>query len=267
MHFAKKLLAAQQANRSLVCIGLDPDVEKMPKHLRGDVAVFCTAIIEATKDLVCCYKPNAAFFEALGAEGAVILEKVIAAVPKNIPVIYDAKRGDIGNTAAKYAVAAFDYLGVDAITVSPFLGRDSVAPFLTYKDKAVVILAKTSNPGADDFQDKMLDGTPLYEHVVVAAKSWGSAEQIAFVVGATYPEQMARIRALVPDSIFLVPGIGAQGGDVTMVVKNGLRADGYGIVINSSRGIIYASDGEDFTNKAREACDQLRREIEEAREI
>lgn len=264
MNFSEKLLAAQKKNNSLVCVGLDPDLEKLPKHLEktpADVVRFCLAIIEATKDLVCAYKPQIAFFEAMGYEGVKALEQVIDAIPDDIPVILDAKRGDIGNTSAMYAKAAFEVMGVDAITVSPYLGRDSLEPFLKYQDKAIIILAKTSNPGAADFQEMMVDEMPLYEKVVTCALQWGSVEHIAFVVGATYPEHLARVRALAPDSVFLIPGVGAQGGKVEDVMKNGLRADGHGLVINSSRGIIFAGSGEDFDVRAREECEKLRGEI------
>lgn len=267
----KHLLARAAADHdSLVCVGLDPEPEKFPPHLRGvahAIFEFNKAIVDATADLVCCYKPQFAHYAALGAENQ--LEQTIRYInarAPGVPVILDSKRGDIGNTAGKYAQEAFERYGADAVTVNPYLGGDSVQPFLDWKDKGIVILCRTSNPGARDFQDLESGGKRLYRHVAErVARDWNAAGNCMLVIGATYPEELAEIRAVVGDLPFLVPGVGAQGGDVAAAVKAGRTADGFGLVLNSSRGILYASSGEDFEAAARAATLALRDEINRSR--
>jgi len=258
MKFADKLLNASRRNNSWLCIGLDPDPELMP---RTDVLGFNKAIIGATSDLVCAYKPNLAFYEALGVEGLGILEKTIKQVPDDIPVIGDAKRGDIGNTAKAYARALFSVLGFDAATVSPYLGFDSVEPFVSYEDKGIFILCRTSNKGAVDFQSLVTNGLPLYEIVAQKAKQWDTHGNIGLVVGATYPEELRRVRSICPDMPLLIPGIGAQGGDLASVVDYGVDARGENAIINVSRQILYASRGNDFARAARTVAEGIRGQI------
>jgi len=263
MNFIDKLKHAWQRNDSLVCVGLDPEPARFPAHLREhpDAAFeFCRAIVDATADLVCCFKPQFAHFAARREEGA--LERLIAHIHANhpdVPVILDAKRGDIGSTAAFYAEEAFDRYGADAITVNPYLGFDALEPFLRRADKGVVILCRTSNTGARDLQDLDVGGRTLYQHVArKAAADWNANGNCLLVVGATYPEELAEVRALVGDMPLLVPGVGAQGGDVESVVRNGQTSNGTGLVISSSRAILYASDGADFADAARAATASLR---------
>jgi orotidine-5'-phosphate decarboxylase len=265
MTFVEKLLTASRGNRSLLCIGLDPDPKLMPKM---DVFRFNREIIDATSDLVCAYKPNLAFYEALGIKGLRALEKTLAHIPRNIPIIGDAKRGDIASSSEAYARALFDNFGFDAVTVNPYLGYDSIAPFMAYSDKGVFILCKTSNSGAADFQDLKLaeegaqgSGRPLYEIVAEKANVWNMQGNIGLVVGATYPEQLKRIRELCPELPLLIPGIGAQGGDIELVVRYGVDARGEKAIINSSRQIIYASKGKDFAEAARSEAAKLRDQI------
>jgi orotidine-5'-phosphate decarboxylase len=255
MKFTDKLLNASRKNKSWLCIGLDPDPELMPKV---EVLQFNKAIIEATCDLVCAYKPNLAFYEALGTEGLVILEKTVKCMPGHIPVIGDAKRGDIGNTAKAYARALFSVLGFDAATVNPYLGFDSIEPFINYQDKGVFILCRTSNKGAADFQSLRADGLPLYEVVAQKAKEWNIHGNIGLVVGATYPEELKRVRSLCPEMPFLIPGIGAQGGDLASAVGYGADARGEKAIINVSRQILYASREKDFAQAARNVAEKLR---------
>jgi orotidine-5'-phosphate decarboxylase len=260
MNFVEKLLTAARTNRSLLCIGLDPDPELMP---RVDVLEFNTAIVDATSDLVCAYKPNLAFYEALGIEGLKALERTIAYIPKAIPIIGDAKRGDIGSTARAYARALFETLGFDAATVNPYLGYDSVEPFIEYKEKGVFILCRTSNVGSADFQDLITSdiSKPLFEIVARRAKEWNTYGNVGLVMGATYPEELKRVRQLCPEMPLLIPGIGAQGGDLLDAVRYGVDAKGEKAIISSSRQIIYASRGEDFAMAAREAALKLRDDI------
>lgn len=240
----KTLYQAILHKQSYLCVGLDPDPAKIPLCFgEGSLAVeaFCKAIIDSTKHVAVAYKPNLAFFEPYGPEGLEVLEKIVAYIPSDILVIADAKRGDIGNTAAKYATAIFDTLGADAITVAPYMGADSVTPFTDRSDKWTILLALTSNPGADDFE---FHGTPpLFERVITKALAWGTPENLMFVVGATRPELLARVRELAPDSFLLVPGVGAQGGSIEDVAKHGLNSQ-CGLLVNSSRGIIYAGASE-----------------------
>jgi len=275
MNFIETLRQAWRTNDSLVCVGLDPEPSRFPAVLRDNadaIFAFCRAIVDATADLVCCYKPQIAYFAAHRAEDA--LERLIAHIRTRhpgVPVILDAKRGDIGSTAQQYAIEAFDRYGADAVTLNPYLGRDSVQPFLDRADKGVILLCHTSNPGAGDLQDLLVRGTagdemPLYQHVAASiARGWNTHGNCALVVGATYPEQLAAVRALVGDMPVLVPGIGAQGGDIDAVIRHGATVDGTGLMISSSRAILYASAGEDFADAARCATIELRDAINRAR--
>jgi orotidine-5'-phosphate decarboxylase len=262
MKFTDKLLNASRKNKSWLCIGLDPDPELMPGV---DVLQFNKAIIEATSDLVCAYKPNLAFYEALGTEGLVILEKTIKYVPGDIPVIGDAKRGDIGNTARAYARALFSVLGFDAATVNPYLGFDSIEPFISYQNKGVFILCRTSNKGAADFQNLSTNGLPLYETVARKAKEWDIHGNIGLVVGATYPEELKKVRSICPEMPLLIPGIGAQGGDLASAVGCGVDARGEKAIINVSRQILYASKEKDFAQAARNVAEKLCNQINDYR--
>ena len=271
-NFFAKLEAAVARNQSLLCIGLDPTPAQLPaKHQTSAVdpitgiLAWNRAIIEATADLVCAYKPNIAFYEALGAPGMELLRQTLALIPAEIPIILDAKRGDIGSTATAYAQACFEQLGADAVTLSPYLGRDSIDPFAAYEGKGLFVLCHTSNPSAGDFQDleitdwRTLDREPnrtLYERVAQSAATW--SPNVAFVVGATYPEQMADVRSVVPDRWILVPGIGAQGGDLPAIMATGLRADGKGLIISASRGICLADDYREAALALREQINQQR---------
>jgi len=263
MDFSRKLNAAVERNNSLVCVGLDPDPKRMPEGI--SVAYFNRAIVDATSDLVCAYKPNLAFYEALGREGQEALRQTLRHIPADVPVIADAKRSDIGNTAAAYARAIFEDLGFDACTVNPYLGGDSVEPFASYRDRGVFILCRTSNPGAADFQDLRCrhggKSLPLYQIVALRAAEWNTHGNIGLVVGATYPGELGIIRKQHPDMLFLIPGVGAQGGDAAQVVRQGASVEGRGIIINSSRQVLYASQGKDFDTAARTAAEALRDEI------
>jgi len=266
MHFMQSLQQAWTRNNSLVCVGLDPEPAKFPAHFKNRpdaVFEFCAAIIDATADLACAYKPQIAHFAALRAEET--LERLIAHIHARhpgVPVILDAKRGDIGSTAQHYVTEAFERYGADAVTLNPYLGRDSVQPFLDRADKGVILLCHTSNPGAADLQDLDVGGKPLYQHVDrLIAQEWNTHGNCALVTGATWPEQLAEVRALVGDVPLLVPGIGAQGGDVEAVVRNGRTSNGTGLMISSSRAILYAGSGEDFAQAARAATLDLRDSI------
>ena len=267
MKFVDKLVKAMQDNNSLLCVGLDTDPKRMPEGI--GIADFNRAIIEATSDLVCAYKPNLAFYEALGDEGQAALKETLKNIPAGIPVIADAKRGDIGNSAAAYARAIFDNLGFDATTVNPYLGFDAVEPFLSYRERGVIILCRTSNPGSADFQDLQCQYEtgyrPLYEIVALKASQWNANGNIGLVIGATYPEELGIIRRQHPEIPFLVPGVGAQGGDLAQAVRHGIDANGRGMIINSSRQILYASTGKDFDRAARQAAAELRDEINQHR--
>jgi orotidine-5'-phosphate decarboxylase len=260
------LISQIQQKRSLLCVGLDPDWDRIPAHLhRTDDPIyeFNKAIIEATKDLAVAYKPNLAFYESRGAKGWASLEKTLAEIPSDCFTIADAKRGDIGNTSRLYAKAFFETLDFDAVTVAPYMGADSVTPFLGFEGKWVILLGLTSNAGSADFQNQpMRDGHPLYEEVIERAKDWGSEENLMFVIGATHPSKFDEIRRLAPGHFFLVPGVGAQGGDLHAVMQHGMNAD-YGLLINSSRGIIFAGEGEDFAEKARAAALEMVGEMRE----
>jgi len=259
--FTTKWNQATRRNNSLVCVGLDTDPAQLPASVRAKtdpVLYFNKQIIDATCDLVCCYKPNFAFYSALGADGFATLKRTLDHVPADIPVIIDAKVGDIGNVAAQYARTFYEVLGCDALTVTPYMGADCVAPFTAYKDRTTFLVCLTSNPGADDFEKQLMGDQPLYERVIAKAHEWNAAHNIGLVAGATQPEHLARFRSLAPDLPLLIPGVGAQGGSVERAVKNGCDAQGAGILINSSRGILYASQGRDFAASARQATLRLR---------
>ena len=258
MGFFQKLVARIINNDSLLCVGLDPDPSRFPPSLLEDgspILAFNKSIIDATQDLVCAYKPNIAFYEAAGLEGLDALKKTIEYIPDEIPVILDAKRGDVGSTAGAYARAAFEIWGADAVTVNPYLGHDSLEPFLDYEEKGVFLLCHTSNPGARDFQSLQCHGRPLHEIVADRALEWG----LALVVGATYPEVLRRIRDLAPQAWILVPGIGAQGGDLEKALAAGLNSEGHGLIINASRSIIYAAHPRAAASELRDRINQGRR--------
>ncbi len=261
MTFFQKLASAARKNNSLLCVGLDPDPKLMPDKL--SILEFNRVVIDATRDLVCAYKLNFAFYEAAGAEGFEILKSTVDYIPDDIPAIADAKRGDIGNTAKAYARSIFANLNFDAATVNPYLGFDSVEPFIHYRERGVFILCRTSNPGATDFQSLRLAEEPgsLFELVASKASQWNRYGNIGLVVGATYPQELRLIREGYPDMPLLIPGIGAQGGDLELAMRYGADARGEKIIINSSRQVIYASRGKDFAEAARQAALTLRDEI------
>jgi orotidine-5'-phosphate decarboxylase len=254
--------------KSFLCIGLDVDVEKIPQHLANaefPIFEFNKAIIDATHDLAVAFKPNTAFYEAHGASGWQSLKKTIDYLNENYPEIFtiaDAKRGDIGNTSTMYAKAFLEDLGFDSVTVAPYMGKDSVEPFLAFEDKFAIMLALTSNEGAFDFQTKSVGGNELYKQVIETSKTWKNAGRLMYVVGATKAEYFADIRKIVPDSFLLVPGIGAQGGELSQVCKYGMSKN-VGLLVNSSRGVIYASGGDDFAEKAREEALKIQQEMEQ----
>ena len=267
MTFIETLNAAWTANNSLLCVGLDPDPAKFPAHLKSRpdaIFEFCSNIVDATADLVCSFKPQIAYFAAQRAEDQ--LEALIAHIHKKhpgVPVILDAKRGDIGSTAEQYAVEAFERYQADAVTINPYMGRDSVDPYLAYPDKGVILLCRTSNPGGSDLQFLNVgsDNAPekLYERVAhLVASEWNTTGQCALVVGATFPGEIARVREIVGDMPLLVPGIGAQGGDVEATMHAGRTRNGTGLMINSSRAILYAGKGEDYAAAARKAALETR---------
>lgn len=294
MNFKEKLLAASRANKSWLCVGLDPDIQKIPKHLGSHpeaILEFNISVINATSDLVCAFKPNSAFYEYLGADGWKILSETIKSIPGHIPVILDFKRGDIGNTAAMYAGSAFDRLGVDAVTVTPYLGRDSIEPFARYSDKGVFILCLTSNPSSSEIQKQMvlLDNPPsvedmalrakakrhaefsdvstlrVYHHIARLASEWNIRGNIGLVVGATSPGELALIRGEIGNDIpILIPGVGAQGGDLERSVESGSNSSGEMAIINVSRGVIYAGTGENFRDDVRDAAESFRSRISES---
>jgi orotidine-5'-phosphate decarboxylase len=264
LKFTEKILNISSKNDSLVCVGLDTDLNKAPKFLlkeKDAIFEFNKKIIDATSDLVCVYKPNMAFYEVHGNKGWESLQKTCQYIPNEIPIIIDAKRGDIGNTARMYAKAFFEELKVDAITLSPYMGQDAILPFLEYKDKCAFVLCLTSNAGAEDFQFLEIEGQPLYMEVARKVVSWNKDKNCGLVVGATQAEQLRGIREIAPDLPILIPGIGAQGGDLEMAVKFGTDENGNLAIINSSRSILYASPNEDFAQKGREETEKLRKEI------
>lgn len=270
MSFLHMLIEAARRNGSLLCVGLDPDPTRIPPRLRAapdPIYAFCTAIVEATADQVCAFKPNIAFFEALGASGVETLRRVIAAVPPHIPTILDAKRGDIGSTSAAYARAAFEVLGASAVTLNPYLGGDALAPFLRYADKGCLVLCKTSNPGSADVQDLLIaSGGPLYLEIARCARDkWNKHGNAGLVVGATHSDALRSVRDLCPDLPLLVPGIGAQGGELTAAVRGAVDANGERAIITASRSILYAAETDAFADAARLEASRLRAAINAAR--
>ena len=278
MTFLDMLSAAERQNNSMLCVGLDPEPTKFPDHIKGDsnkIYDFCAAIVDATADLVNSFKPQIAYFAAHRAEDQ--LEKLVAhmrRVAPHVPVILDAKRGDIGSTAEQYAIEAFERYGADAVTLSPFMGWDSVQPYLKYHGKGAFLLCRTSNPGGDDLQNQhpaSVDGQPrVYEHIAKLAQGpWNLNAQLGLVVGATYPKEIERVRELAPTVPLLIPGVGAQGGDAVATVKAGLRVSGGettgSIIVNSSRAVLYASRGADFAQAARQVAEQTRATLEAAK--
>jgi orotidine-5'-phosphate decarboxylase len=272
--FTEKLSAAWSSQRSLLCVGLDPDVARMPAEFQprpDGIYAFCKAIVDATADAACSFKPQIAYFAALRAEDQLeaLCSYIRTAYPR-IPLVLDAKRGDIGATAEQYAREAFERYGADAVTVNPYMGADSVAPYLEWKDRGVIVLCRTSNPGGSDLQFLKVDGIPLYQHVArLVSEQWNRNGQCGLVVGATFPEELAQVRAIVGDMPLLVPGIGAQGGDIAATVAAGCSSDGAGMMINSSRAILYAapdiSMNEDFSGAARRIAMETRDAINRRR--
>ncbi|MFI0546253.1 MAG: orotidine-5'-phosphate decarboxylase [Brachymonas sp.] len=268
--FIQQLQAAAQQNDSMLCVGLDPDISRLPHGWAGDASKFydfCAAIVDATADLAIAFKPQIAYFAAVGAESQ--LEKLIAHIRRvapQVPVILDAKRGDIGSTAAQYAKEAYERFGADAVTLSPYMGFDSVAPYLPYAGKGTFLLCRTSNPGGDDLQNlDLAGGQKLYERVAqLASSTWNGNGQMGLVVGATYPQEIARVRALAPKLPLLIPGVGAQGGDAQATVQAAWAGAG-SCVINSSRAILYASNGSDFAAAARREAEATRAQLNAAK--
>ena len=265
MSFKEKLLESVECNKSLVCIGLDPDPELIPIP---DVRKFLTTIIDVTKDLVCAYKPNLAFYESMGIEGFEILKEIMPKIPSGIPVIGDAKRGDIAHSSRHYATNLFEIWGFDAITINPFGGQDSVQPFLDYEEKGIFLWCRSSNPGAEEFQDLQVSGPeftgekPLYEWIALRGKAWDQSNNVGLVVGATYPEELKRIRNLCPDMPILIPGVGRQSGDLEISVSNGVDSHGRNALINLSRSVLYASKSPiEFAQAARDEVESIRQRI------
>jgi len=260
----QQLISQIKQKKSFLCIGLDTDIQRLPSHLLSfddPVFEFNKQIIDATKDLCVAYKPNIAFYESLGSEGWESLQKTLAYIPDDIFTIADAKRGDIGNTSSMYGRAFFQNLNFNAVTVAPYMGRDSVIPFLEFKNKWVVILALTSNSGSLDFQSiEGQSGTPLFQQVLETSRKWGTHENIMYVVGATRAEKLLEIRDIIPNHFLLVPGVGFQGGSLQAVAQCGMNSD-CGLLVNSSRGVIYAGSGLDFAEKSKEAAQSIQKEM------
>ncbi|MCB9196192.1 MAG: orotidine-5'-phosphate decarboxylase [Flavobacteriales bacterium] len=261
----EELIGQIKSKRSFLCVGLDSDLKKIPSHLLSaddPIFEFNKAIIDATKDYTVAYKPNIAFYESLGSKGWDTLEKTINYIPNDIFTIADAKRGDIGNTSEMYAKTFFETYAFDSLTVAPYMGEDSVVPYLSFKDKWVILLAATSNAGGLDFQYKTFtDGRMLFEEVLQKSLEWGNPENLMYVVGATRADILQKVRAIVPDSFLLVPGVGAQGGSLEEVVKNGINKD-CGLLVNSSRAIIYSDSSENFDKIATKQAFELQQEME-----
>jgi orotidine-5'-phosphate decarboxylase len=264
LNFTEKLRSAQQTNNSFLCIGLDPDPELMA---HPHVPSFFQEIVDATSDLVCAYKPNLAFFEALGLEGMQTMLESLRSVPRHIPIIADAKRGDIGNTVRFYAKALFGIYRFDAVTVNPYGGRESVQPFIDYTDRGVLVWCRSSGPGAEDVQDLILsEDRTVYESVAEQARGWNTHGNVGLVMGATWPEQLDRVRDVCPDMQILVPGVGSQEGDLEAAVQSAMDSQGGGFVINVSRSVLYLSRGDDYAKLARKAAQKLRGRINLMRE-
>jgi orotidine-5'-phosphate decarboxylase len=261
-----ELVAQIKKKKSVLCVGLDTDASKLPLHLQNDpngILLFNKAIIDATKEYTVAYKINTAFYEAMGIKGWEIMQATLAYIPKEIFTIADAKRGDIGNTATQYAKTFFETYPYDSVTVAPYMGADSVQPFLVFENKWAIVLGLTSNPGSQDFQMLSLaDQSFLYERVLKTVSSWGTSENTMFVIGATRADQLQNVRNILPHHFLLIPGVGAQGGDVATVCEHALTDDG-GILINVSRGIIYASSQEDFASKAQDAAKMYQQEMQQ----
>jgi orotidine-5'-phosphate decarboxylase len=269
MNFSERLREIQTDRDSLLCIGLDVDPDKIPAHLQSlanPVLEFNRQIVDATQDLVCAYKPNLAFYEAMGECGTIALQETVKLIPKSILTIGDGKRGDIGNSAERYARSLFNDFGFDAVTVNPYMGFDSVEPFMKNPEKGAFILALTSNPGSKDFQRLKVNARPLYEKIVQAAKRWNSNRNLGLVVGATHSRELQSIRKTVPEMPILIPGIGKQGGDLKSAIRYGCNKNGLLAIINASRSIIYASSGKDFAEAARAEAIALRSKIQEYQE-
>lgn len=264
----QKLIEQIHKKKSFLCIGLDVDLDKIPKHLlkeKDPIFAFNKAIVDATHHLCVAYKPNIAFYEAYGLKGWQALKKTIEYINENHPEIFtiaDAKRGDIGNTSGRYAKAFFEDLAFDSLTVAPYMGKDSVEPFLAFKNKHTILLTLTSNEGSSDFQTQKINEKELYKHILETSKTWKNSENLMYVVGATKAEHLAEIRQIIPDSFLLVPGVGAQGGDLQEVCKYGMN-DNVGLLINSSRGIIYASQDENFAQVAAKKASELQQQMAE----
>ena len=277
--FAGRVRQLAERNDSLLCVGLDPDLRSFPESLRrrhaddvaGAIVAFNRAIVEATADLVCCYKPNLGFYTAYGPAGIRALAETRQLIPPHIPVLLDAKVNDIGHTAAAYAAGYFDAFGFDAVTANPYLGEDTLRPFLERRDRGVFILCRTSNPGSGDLQELPVVGegdatAPLYEVVAHRVAAWNARYgTCGAVVGATYPRELAAVRAVLPDVPILVPGVGTQGGELERTVRAGVDADGFGMLVNASRGVTYASSGDDFADAARRVALELRDAINRER--
>ena len=270
--FTALLRQAWTRRDSMLCVGLDPDLSRLPEGIErtpAGVEAFCRQIVDATGDIVCAFKPQIAYFAAIGAERE--LERLcthIRDTHPDVPLILDAKRGDIGDTAALYAREAFERYGAHAVTVNPYLGTDSLEPFLSHPGRGVIVLCRTSNAGSGEFQSGLVEGAPLYERVARTAKDvWARRGEVALVVGATYPDELARVRSIVGDMALLVPGIGAQGGDVAAVVRAGRDSSGYGLIVNSSRAVLYADSGTGFATAARAVASATRDAIRAAAQL
>jgi len=263
MSFSEKLKSAIQRTGGCLCVGLDVDLAKLPAGLSKDsqgALTFCQAVIESTKDIAAAYKPNLAFFESMGTEGLKVLEQIRASIPDNAILIMDAKRGDIGNTSQAYAKAFYENLKSDSVTLSPYMGKDSVEPFLDYPGTCSFVLCLTSNPSSSDFQLQTLqNGQKLYEWVAQTAIGWekGKKGEVGLVLGATQTQYLKDLRKLAPDTVFLVPGVGTQGGDLQGVLKEGRAGNGYGILVNVSRQVLYASSGSDYALASRREAQKL----------
>lgn len=268
MNFLQKLESSINNNNSLLCIGLDTDINKIPKHLLNEdepIFAFNKDIIDKTSDLVCCYKANVAFYSAQGISGLHALQLTVSYLKEHypqVPIILDAKRADIENTSEQYVKEAFDTIGVDAVTVNPYLGLDSLEPFFKRSDKGIIVLCRTSNPGASDFQNLIVNDEPLYISVAKKTAEWNKEyKNCLMVVGATWPDELKKIREIAPDMFFLVPGLGPQGGNLQKTLQNGLTKEKSGLIIHSARAIIFASNENDFAEKAREEARKLKKEI------
>lgn len=269
----KELISSKWDEKKFLCVGLDSEFKKIPSKLqalgpRDGISAFNIAIIEATKGLVCAFKTNSAFYEAHGEDGWAALRATvheIKALAPDVPIILDAKRADIGNTNNGYVESVFDLLGVDAVTIHPYLGKKAVEPFLERKEKGIIVLCRTSNEGSGEFQDLQIDGEPLYVHVARrVASDWNTNDNCALVVGATYPKEMEFIRKVAPEIPFLIPGIGAQGGDLAASVRAGKNTKGQGMIIHAARSVIFASSGDDFAEAAQSSAQELHSAIQKA---